>query len=235
MASSAIFFTFTYDDDHVIHGDGGPTLVKSDVQLFFKRLRKINKAKIRYYAVGEYGTQTHRPHYHAILFNVDLGNMVQLPVLWSKGQIHVGDVTPASIAYVTKYVINRPGAYPGRAPPFALMSRRPGIGINYVATHMKWHRADEPVAPGADTTFMRYFTNVNGILAPLPRYYKARFFTPREREILTEEAQRIADQKFEDELIYLSQHHDNPNDLYNQALWQTHEAIKTKANEYETL
>ena len=45
------------------------TLQKSDLQKFFKRLRKKTHEKISYYAVGEYGDNTQRPHYHIILFN----------------------------------------------------------------------------------------------------------------------------------------------------------------------
>lgn len=47
-------------------------LSKIDLQLFLKRLRKnltkFTDEKIRYYAVGEYGPQTFRPHYHLLLF-----------------------------------------------------------------------------------------------------------------------------------------------------------------------
>ena len=41
------------------------TLYKRDVQLFMKRLRKhFKERKIRFYAAGEYGDHTFRPHYH---------------------------------------------------------------------------------------------------------------------------------------------------------------------------
>ena len=49
-----------------------PYLRKTDLQLFFKRLRKnlskYSDAKVRYFAMGEYGPVHFRPHYHFLLF-----------------------------------------------------------------------------------------------------------------------------------------------------------------------
>ena len=76
----SIFLTLTYDNEHLpMFG----TLVKQDIQNFFKRLWwKVSTEKLRYYVVGEYGAQCpyheivdcpqcgslQRPHYHAIVF-----------------------------------------------------------------------------------------------------------------------------------------------------------------------
>lgn len=64
------FCTFTYNDDN-LPADG---VNKRDCQLFLKRLRsKLDSDniphEIRYIMVGEYGSKTLRPHYHAILWN----------------------------------------------------------------------------------------------------------------------------------------------------------------------
>ena len=50
-----------------------PYLRKTDLQLFFKRLRyyvskQCPSEKVRYFAVGEYGPVHFRPHYHILLF-----------------------------------------------------------------------------------------------------------------------------------------------------------------------
>lgn len=56
------FITLTYAKDPIV-------LIKKDIQDFLKRLRKrINPTKVRYFAVGEYGTLRGRPHYHAIIY-----------------------------------------------------------------------------------------------------------------------------------------------------------------------
>jgi len=65
------FITLTYDDKNL---PTSKTLIKSHLQLFFKRLRKsIEPTKIKFYACGEYGLENQRPHYHAIIFGYDFG------------------------------------------------------------------------------------------------------------------------------------------------------------------
>lgn len=83
---SAYFVTLTYDDDHIPRSyypdpETGEamvsyTLKKRDVQLFMKRLRKAKSDdKIRFFAAGEYGDQTFRPHYHLIIFGLHLDDL----------------------------------------------------------------------------------------------------------------------------------------------------------------
>ncbi len=80
---SAYFVTLTYNPEHVPksyypdpetgEAHESLTLCKRDVQLFMKRLRKaFPDDKIRFYLCGEYGSQTFRPHYHAIIFGLHL-------------------------------------------------------------------------------------------------------------------------------------------------------------------
>lgn len=56
----ASFLTLTYNDEN-LPPDG--SLVKADLQKFFKRLRKDLANPIKYYACGEYGDRFKRPHY----------------------------------------------------------------------------------------------------------------------------------------------------------------------------
>lgn len=110
------FVTLTYDDQHL------PTNYSVDVrelQLFMKRLRKsLPGRKIRFFACGEYGDQTLRPHYHLLIFNYDFpdkklhsvrsGHRIyksdQLNKLWPSGQLNeIGNLDYASAAYVARY------------------------------------------------------------------------------------------------------------------------------------
>lgn len=65
-------FKLTYDDEHLPKYS---ELQYRDVQLFFKRLRKKLASlhlptDFKYIVAGEYGSKnTHRPHYHVIMFN----------------------------------------------------------------------------------------------------------------------------------------------------------------------
>ena len=75
VSKSAKFITLTYADENLpISRNGYRSLYRRDLQLFFKRLRQLNKRAanrnhIKYFAVGEYGGKIGRPHYHVILFN----------------------------------------------------------------------------------------------------------------------------------------------------------------------
>nr|DAR43453.1 MAG TPA: Replication associated protein [Microviridae sp.] len=93
---SSYFVTLTYDDLHAPKsyypedpetGEGclpSLTLVKKDMQDFMKRLRdrldNDGKPKIRFYGCGEYGSTTHRPHYHIIIFGLCLDDLEPLKV-----------------------------------------------------------------------------------------------------------------------------------------------------------
>jgi len=132
------FITLTYDNDH-LPVDG--KIDKRELQLFFKRLRSSG-VKFRYIACGEYGGQTRRPHYHAIIFGKDwlegsfpvtdkLYSHVGLQDAWTNGLVSIAPVTMASICYVCGYVnkkIDDPDT-------FNLMSRRPGIGHDWLALY----------------------------------------------------------------------------------------------------
>lgn len=78
------------------------TLSKTDLQRFFKRLRKVGN--FRYYAVGEYGERQGRPHYHALLFGSDFTDE-ELRDSWKFGHVHQGEVNAASITYCVEYLI----------------------------------------------------------------------------------------------------------------------------------
>lgn len=132
---SCHFLTLTYDTSNVpITKNGFMCLSKCDLQLFFKRLRKIDKdndGKFKYYAVGEYGGRYRRPHYHVIAFSADV-QKVQLA--WQLGSVHYGTVNGASVGYTLKYMSKR-GVIPmhcndDRIREFSLMSK--GLGLCYL-------------------------------------------------------------------------------------------------------
>lgn len=159
------FVTLTYANPHLTWKYGMSQLVKADLQKWFKRVRKKG-AKIRYFAVGEYGSTTYRPHYHVLLFG-DVDDVV-IRSAWPLGQVHIGTVTEASIKYCLGYMTNKSTQFlHNRVLPFSLMSRRPGIGSNYLTDAMiRWHRSDR-----------KNYVLSNGVRRHLPRFYKVKIFT----------------------------------------------------------
>lgn len=155
LHSHSSFVTLTYSDDVVpVVGDNKyPTLRPKDLQDWLKRFRKaIEPGKVRYYGVGEYGDRTHRPHYHLALFGFQTclhgrsryryrkSCCVQCDTVretWGLGQVDLGDLTVDSAQYIAGYVTKKMTAKDdsrlnGRAPEFARMSLRPGIGADFM-------------------------------------------------------------------------------------------------------
>lgn len=162
------FVTLTYADPHLTWKNSKPQLVKRDLQLFFKRLRKnLRGEKIRYYAVGEYGSKTLRPHYHVLLFGNCDEKVIRMS--WPYGQVHIGHVNDASVMYCLGYIVDSRNVlcHRGRERPFATMSRRPGLGINYLTSAMiEWHKSDR-----------KNYAVLHGRKRHLPRYYKEKIFS----------------------------------------------------------
>lgn len=180
-SESACFLTLTYSDENLPYADGGFSLLRKDFQDFMKRLRKhANKTKIKYYACGEYGDQTERPHYHAIVFNLPRPYDKYISKAWKLGHIHVGTVTEASIFYTTKYTLKglkRKNAWEvdelGREPEFTLMSN--GLGVSYVK---------EAIIDYLREQGSKLVTVQGGTKKKLPRYYIDKMFTDPEEKML---------------------------------------------------
>lgn len=170
LAKRSYFITLTY-------ANNPESINKIDLQNFFKRLRKDNVI-MRYYAVGEYGTHTFRPHYHLLMFLQDNRELTSdyISQKWSLGLVHVGQVSEASIHYTTKYQINNVRTelkhlWDKIEKPFALMSK--GIGKNYLTTSANYHKQGQKF----------FVTYAGGIKASLPRYYRDKIFTKEEISI----------------------------------------------------
>ena len=111
-ANTSAFITLTYETEPKSFNGHG-TLDKTHLQKFIKRLRKANlrhsSAKIKYYAVGEYGSQFKRPHYHLIIFNVHesiIYNSIKMSKdIWQYGIVDIAAFNMATVNYVVGYVM----------------------------------------------------------------------------------------------------------------------------------
>lgn len=228
-SETALFLTMTYAPENIpVSASGLPELRKDHFQKFMKRLRKlqakVNDKSLRYYAVGEYGTRFNRPHYHAILFNLDRSLFNDINKAWTDGFTVVGSVTGASIHYVTKYVINKDINLVDQQSPFSLMSRRPAIGFNYVETHKKFH-----------VNGKRNFTMSEGHIGRLPRFYKDKFFNRIEKDLMKIEALELSDQDYYQEIKRLSKVSKDPAGYYDEMERHAYESVKSKTNKTNTL
>lgn len=175
LHTTSYFLTFTYSDENLpISQLGYPTLRKSDYQDMMKRMRYYNKEKIKYYACGEYGTETKRPHYHCIIFGA---SETAIDNAWTLGHIRYGEVSMSSVSYVTGYMIKdlTQLSYDGtdKEPEFSLMSKN--MGANYMTPQMMdYHR--EHMAS--------YVTLPGGTKTAMPRYYRDKIFDRDERAVL---------------------------------------------------
>jgi len=223
------FITLTYSDAN-LPSDG--SLDYRHFQLFMKRLRKNTKFKFKFYMCGEYGDNTNRPHYHAILFGCDFSDRrfykrtksgdrldvsQYLEDTWRLGFCTVGDVTFESCAYVARYITKKitgskaADHYMGREPEFTNMSN--GIGASWIALHGK-------------QTFTHDNIVINGKVARVPRFYDNKYELVDNKRVEAVKKLRVRKAKLRGE------------DLSNRRSWTREKVIKARLNlgdrDYET-
>ncbi len=190
MFEHAWFVTFTYSDDRIPKNG---TLCAKHLQKFVKDLRQdiakyTHAPEVSYYACGEYGERTQRPHYHAALFGVDFVDRLRHPddsrigvwrsdtleEIWGRGMVEFGSLTMASASYIAAYVRKKVGLT--KEPDhylrvdidtgelieldqeFARMSLRPAIGRRWIEKFWR-------------DVYPRDFVVIDGFEAKPPRYY----------------------------------------------------------------
>lgn len=156
--SNSYFVTLTYADEYLPHSDktGLPTLKWSDHELFNKRLRRyfdyhFGSQGMRFYTAGEYGDLNGRPHYHQLLFNINIPDLEYLAInkfgdtlytskiltdLWGMGIVVIGALNWNTAAYTARYVMKKQKGINslvytinGIEKPDTRMSTRPGIAV----------------------------------------------------------------------------------------------------------
>lgn len=137
--SPSSFLTLSYNEENY---PKDASLKKSHIQTFVKRLRAGPMGKLRYFAVGEYGTEKGRAHYHMILFGQP-AQMYEEVVqrTWHDGSedrkimgfTKIDELTPGRAAYIAKYNTKKMTSpdderLDGRTPEFMLCSKFPPLG-----------------------------------------------------------------------------------------------------------
>lgn len=135
VSADSEFVTLTYDEEN--YPEGGQ-LVKSHLQDFIKKYRHEVIGKLRYFAVGEYGDHTWRPHYHVAMFTNGQLCRNSIESKWGKGFTSNYPLETGRIKYITGYVAKkvRKNYYErlgNRPPEFMTCSKMKG-GIGHERT-----------------------------------------------------------------------------------------------------
>lgn len=181
------FITLTFNDQELFKRENPMSLDKQELRRFFKRLRK-KVGKLRFYACGEYGEQTARPHYHALIFGYDFPDKVlykiqnghrlytsdTLEKVWPYGHAIIGNLNYDSAAYVARYCLKKitgvnaeehyqwinsnTGEILSRTPEFVTMSKKPGIGREWIEKYYQ-------------DVYPHDYLVINGGKSSVPKYY----------------------------------------------------------------
>lgn len=158
MHDENAFLTLTYDEKHLPEYN---SLNYEHLQKFWKRLRH-HLGPLRYYAVGEYGDKSLRPHYHACVFGhafVQGRRMLResptllwtnrmLEEAWGMGFVSVGALNFETARYTASYVTKKlrskqvyvrvdeeSGELIPLVQPRCFASRDPAIGGTWLAEY----------------------------------------------------------------------------------------------------
>lgn len=144
------FITLTYDNEHL---PKPPNVRPREITLFMKRIRKNDINPVRYFAVGEYGSISDRPHYHLIMYSNTPISSEMVEKAWNQGFVYVGDLTKDSARYITGYCVKKltkkenPKLH-GKDPEFMRSSKQKGgIGLSTIikiATKIRQDRNYDP-------------------------------------------------------------------------------------------
>lgn len=215
---NSYFLTLTYETDYLERTPNGfKNLDRKAFPRFVRSLRKKfrNQLDVKYYHVGEYGSKRHRPHYHAIIFNVPDEDFIWgtdedgkpkaisalLEGCWNKGMVDIRYAEADCIGYVTKY-LHKGKSVPmhkndDRIKEYSTMSK--GLGLGYLSKEViYWHSDD------VSKTYVMH----NGFRKPLPRYYRNKlYYCPVAKlahSLIAEDQQVVIEQQ--KLLDYISRH-----------------------------
>lgn len=164
------FLTLTLDDEHC-PADG--SLSKEPYQAFLSRWR-FAFGPVRYMMVGEYGSRTRRPHFHALFFGQS-PNPMQLREAWGNGHVDVGTLTMQSVSYVTGYLLKKRVGSTNTGPSslmpeFLRASLKPGIGASALDMLERLHYEEFGAKYIAEHRDVMRMVRFGGRIFPIGRY-----------------------------------------------------------------
>lgn len=136
------FVTLTYGRDQQygsVDHERARVLTYSDVQKFIKLLR-WHKFPLKYIAVGEYGTEKGRAHWHLLIYWKDKVPEFNMNVRedfphWPHGFVQWEEITSRSVRYICKYLNKNEDD--DTAQSYLAMSKKPPLGHEYFTDRAK--------------------------------------------------------------------------------------------------
>lgn len=190
------FITWTYDNEHLPDNN---SIDKKEMQKYIKKLRRtFQERRLRYYLSGEYGSNYSRPHYHAIVYGVNMLDKPEIEKSWSKGIVDVQNVTYDTCRYVASYVFDKYSKkaidYIGdRQKPFQLQSL--GIGKQFALDNANQIKENlELTLYGKKVSIPRYYKKV--LELPTEELYEKRLQYSKDLE------DEFRKRNIEDEIVY---------------------------------
>lgn len=145
------------------------------LRLFLERARKETGKSIRHWCVTELGEKKDRIHLHGIFYGQKSAELIRKH--WKYGFAFIGGYCNSkSINYMTKYMLKVDIKHP-EFKQIVLAS--PGIGAGYMdrRDHL-WQKENYKDISVATYTFR------NGTKMAMPKYYKNKIFSEKERETM---------------------------------------------------
>lgn len=143
------------------------------LRLFLERARKDTGKSIRHWCVTELGETGNRIHLHGIFFGQKSAELIRKH--WKYGFVFIGSFCNSrSVNYMTKYMLKVDVKHP-TFKQIVLASK--GIGNGYLdRLDYLWQKQNYKNINVATYTFR------NGTKMAMPKYYKNKIFTEKERE-----------------------------------------------------
>jgi hypothetical protein len=143
------------------------------LRLFLERVRKETGKSIKHWCVTELGEKNDRIHFHGIFFGQKSAELIKKH--WKYGFVFIGGYCNSkSINYMTKYMLKVDIKHP-TFKQIVLASA--GIGAGYLnRIDYLWQKQNYKNINVATYTFR------NGTKMAMPKYYKNKIFTDKERE-----------------------------------------------------
>lgn len=142
---NSYFLTFTYAPEHL------PENGSLEKDYFLKWINNATRDcdPFRYYAIGEYGEESGRAHYHMAIFPKNAAQIDAIRAYWKKGFTQAAEMEHERARYLANYTTKKltkrtdHRLAPGQEPEFRTSSRNPPLGAVFaenLITHWRQPR-----------------------------------------------------------------------------------------------